>query len=94
VSAGPRQSRTSAEFRRQFRLLPREVQAQARAAFKQFKADPRYPGLHFKKLPPHEDLWSARISRDCRAIDRWRGDVILWIFIGSHGDYDSILRRS
>jgi len=70
------------------------LQAQARAAFKQFNADPHHPGLHFKKLPPHEDLWSARISRDCPAIGRWRGEVILWFFIGSHAEYEAIIKRS
>jgi len=87
-------SRTTAGFRRQFERLPRDVQNQARSAFRQFKADPHHPGLHFKKLPPHEDLWSARISRDCRAIGRWRGGVILWFFIGSHADYEAMIKRS
>ncbi|MEX2220039.1 MAG: hypothetical protein WD749_14910 [Phycisphaerales bacterium] len=86
-------SRTTAGFRRQFGLLPREVQSQARAAFAVFKADPHHPRLHFKKLPPHEDLWSARINRDYRVIGRWRGGVILWFFIGSHADYEAAIRR-
>lgn len=86
-------SRTTTAFRRQFAVLPREVQKQARAAFKQFKANPHHPGLYFKKLPPHEDIWSARISRDYRAMARWRGEVILWFFIGSHADYDEKTRR-
>jgi len=87
-------SRTTAGFRRQFAALPREVQRQAKAAFKVFKSNPKHPSLYFKKLPPHEDLWSARISLDYRAIGRWRGDVILWLFIGSHADYDAMIKRS
>jgi plasmid maintenance system killer protein len=58
-----------------------------------FKANPHHPSLKFKKLPPHEDLWSVRITSDYRAIGRWRGDVIVWFFIGSHADYDNLLAR-
>ena len=86
-------SRTTAEFRRQFRQLPKEVQRQARAAFAVFKLDPHHPGLRFKKLAPHDDLWSARINRDYRAIGRWRGEVILWYFIGAHRDYEAVIKR-
>jgi plasmid maintenance system killer protein len=49
--------------------------------------------LKFNKLPPHKDLWSVRINHDYRAIGRWRGDVLLWFFIGSHADYDRLMAR-
>lgn len=87
-------SRTSASFRRQFDQLPNEVRRQARLAFRLFKQNPSHPGLNFKKLPPHADLWSARINRDYRVIGRWRGETILWFFIGSHADYEALIRRS
>lgn len=85
-------SRTSTGFRRQFRALPAPIQSQARQAFRRFVDDPQHPGLEFKKLSGHEDLWSARITRDYRAMDRWREDVILWFFIGSHADYEAAMR--
>jgi len=86
-------SRTNADFRRDFASLPVAVQKQARSAFKQFLSDPQHPSLRFKKLPPHQDIWSVRITSDYRAIGRWRGDVILWFFIGSHADYGKLLKR-
>ncbi|HPP22363.1 MAG: hypothetical protein WBL15_08060 [Phycisphaerae bacterium] len=86
-------SRTSADFRRDFALLPPAIHKQARSAFKLFTADPHHPSLRFKKLPPHADLWSVRITNDYRAVGRWRGDVILWFFIGSHTDYQKLLDR-
>jgi len=86
-------SRTSPEFRRDFALLPPAIQKQARAAFRLFSADPRHPSLRFKKLPPYADLWSVRITNIYRAIGRWRGDVVLWFFIGSHSDYEKLLDR-
>ena len=87
-------SRTSAGFRRDFALLPLAIQKQAHSAYQLFKADPKHPSLRFKKLPPHTDLWSVRITNDYRAIGRWRGDVVLWFFIGSHADYEKLLERS
>jgi plasmid maintenance system killer protein len=55
--------------------------------------NPHHPGLKFKKLPPHEDLWSVRINNHYRAIGRIHGDVILWFFVGSHTDYDKLIAR-
>jgi hypothetical protein len=86
-------SRTSADFRRDFALLPPAVQKQARFAYRMFRVNPQHPSLRFKKLPPHEDLWSVRITNDYRAIGRWRSDTILWFFIGSHADYEKLLER-
>lgn len=41
-------SRTTTEFRKLFAALPKQVQEQARAAYRQFKEDPSYPSLRFK----------------------------------------------
>lgn len=86
-------SRINADFRRDFARLPSAVQRQARAAYRLFLSDPRHPSLKFKKLPPFENFWSVRINSQYRAIGRWHGDVILWLFVGSHGDYDKLLDR-
>jgi len=38
-------------------------------------------------------LRGCRINNSYRAIGRWRNDVILWFFIGSHSDYDKLLEQ-
>ena len=86
-------SRVTSDFRRDLTRLPERVRRQAREAYRLFKSNPNHPSLKFKKLPPHDDLWSVRITNEYRAIGRWRGDVILWFFIGSHADYDYLLAR-
>ena len=58
-----------------------------------FKADPSHPSLNFKKLPPHEDIWSVRVSDTYRAVGRRRDDVIVWFFVGTHADYDRLLSQ-
>jgi len=86
-------SRTSTDFRRDLAALPSDIRKQARAAYELFQADPHHPSLRFKKLPPHQDIWSVRITGGYRAVGRWRDDVILWFFIGSHADYEKLLDR-
>ena len=81
------------DFQRLFADLPPPVQKQVRAAYKLFQTDPHHPSLRFKKLPPFDDVWSARIAGGYRAVGRWRGDVIVWFFVGSHTDYERVLSR-
>jgi len=87
-------SSTSSDFRRNLSNLPPRIKRQAVEAYRLFKADPNHPSLKFKKLPPFDDLWSVRINADYRAIGRWRGDTLVWFFIGSHADYDRMLAKS
>ena len=71
----------------------RRVQEQARRAYRLFKTDSTHRGLQFKKLPPFEDIWSVRITDDYRAVGQRQGDMIVWFFVGTHGDYDALLAR-
>lgn len=86
-------SHINARFRSDFARLPKRIQDQARRAYTTFKADPSHPGLEFKKLPPHSDIWSVRISADYRAIGQRDGESIVWFFIGTHANYDALLQR-
>jgi mRNA-degrading endonuclease RelE of RelBE toxin-antitoxin system len=86
-------SRINEDFRRDYAALPEAVKKQVTAAYRLFISDHDHPGLRFKKLPPHADIWSVRITSDYRAIGRWRGNTIVWFFVGSHADYDKVLDR-
>jgi len=48
--------------------LPAEVRRQARSAYRQFKENPRHPGLHFKQIHGSDRLVAVRISRNYRAV--------------------------
>jgi hypothetical protein len=43
-------SQVTPTFRKLLGALPKEVRQQARAAYRQFKRDPYYPGLQFKAV--------------------------------------------
>ena len=60
----------------------------ARQAFTRFRRDPFHPGLQFKQVSPRQPLWSARVSRNYRALGIRNADQITWIWLGTHAEYD------
>jgi hypothetical protein len=87
-------SRTSARFRKALGELPEQAQEQARAAYRQFLRDPWHPGLRFKQVHSTLPIWSARIGLQYRAVgERQEDGTVVWFWIGSHAEYDRLLRR-
>jgi hypothetical protein len=86
-------SRLAPNFRRAFAQLPARIKQEARAAYRQFQDNPQHPSLRFKKLPPHDDIWSVRITESYRAVGHRTGETIIWFFIGTHAEYDALLER-
>ena len=85
------QSRTTRQFRRLFSSLPLAVQRDAKHAFRLFEENPAHPGLQFKKLEGEDDVYSARIGLDYRALAVVKKDRIVWYWIGSHSGYDRMV---
>ena len=84
----------SDSFRRQFRALPAHIQEQARESYALFMVNPAHPSLRFK--PVHSSVpsvYSARVSRDYRVIGKRTGDQMVWFWVGSHDEYEQMLRR-
>jgi hypothetical protein len=72
-----------------YRALPASIQAFADKASALLKADPRHPSLHFKKV---NTFWSVRVGMHHRAIGVECPDGVLWFWIGTHADYDTLVR--
>jgi hypothetical protein len=49
--------------------------------------------LNFKRLAGSRRLYSVRIGRDYRAVAVDDDGDLLWFWIGSHAEYDQLLRR-
>lgn len=79
----------SAHFWDLLESLPEEVQKLAHANYALLRQDPRHPSLHFKKASGY---WSVRIGSHYRALGKEVGDGILWGWIGTHAEYDLLLR--
>jgi len=84
-------SRTQADFWHYYRVLPAEVQQQGRERFQLWQQDPFHPALHFKLL--FDDVWSVRVNQRYRALGRRRGGLIVWFWIGTHADYEELVKR-
>jgi hypothetical protein len=52
------------------------------------RADPHHPSLHFKRIG---EPWSVRADLHHRALGMEVNDGIMWIWIGTHGEYDKII---
>jgi hypothetical protein len=86
-------SRTSERFRVAFGRLPGRVQDRAREAYRLFARDPAHPGLRFKAVHSALPIYAVRIGLGYRALGVRAGDEIVWFRIGSHADYDQLLRQ-
>ena len=76
-----------------YERLPANVQHTANKCFGLLKPDPRHPSLRLKKIG---DVWSVRVGIHYRAVgmDAPSGDQgILWIWIGSHAEYDHFIKQ-
>jgi hypothetical protein len=73
-----------------FETLPEAVQKTATKNFELLKRDPRHPLLHFKRIG---ELWSVRAGAGYRALATEAGADIVWFWIGSHADYDLLIKR-
>jgi hypothetical protein len=80
---------TSPRFWEYYRGLPAAVRAQADKSFARLKTDPAHPSLHLKQIGR---FWCVRIGIHYRALAVEASDGLVWFWIGSHSDYDRLLR--
>ncbi|ACK72125.1 conserved hypothetical protein [Gloeothece citriformis PCC 7424] len=83
-------SLTTPDFWQSYAILPDEIKEQARKAYQLWQENPSHPSLHFKKVG--KNLWSARITRDFRALALKKDDDYYWFWIGTHDEYLSVLK--
>lgn len=79
----------SSAFWSLYAALPADVRAVADKNFELLKLNPKHPSLHFKKVG---GLWSVRAGERYRALGYDVPSGVLWFWIGSHADYDKLVR--
>jgi hypothetical protein len=82
-------SLTTTKFWEGYSALPLEIKNAARKQYRIWQSNPRHPSLHFK---PIGELWSVRVTQDYRALALFEDDTYHWIWIGTHSEYDRILK--
>jgi hypothetical protein len=76
-----------------YRALPDVVRQQARQAYALFRENPHHPSLWFRRVHPTRPIFSARVGIDYRVVGIRDGNDIFWFWIGSHADYDHLLKQ-
>jgi hypothetical protein len=85
-------SRITRRFGRAFALLPDFAKRRSREAYRLFLLDPNHPSLQFKQVHTSQPIYSARVGLGYRALAVRQGDELIWLWIGTHADYDQLLR--
>ena len=80
---------TDPGFLKHYQQLGPSVQRLADRNFRRLKAQPDHPSLHLKQVGR---FWSVRVGLHWRALAVRDGDDFVWLWIGSHADYDALLR--
>ncbi len=84
-------SRTTEQFREAFVQLPRQVQEQARQAYRLFRQNPQHSSLRYRQVHATLPIYSARVGIHYRAVGIRDGDEIVWFWIGPHAEYDHLI---
>lgn len=79
------------DFHKAFAQLPDRVKDSARKAYALFRDDPYHNSLHFKRLKG-TDIYSVRIGSNYRALAFRKGDEVVWFWIGTHDEYDKLIK--
>ena len=84
-------STTTRRFRQAYERLPATIQERADRAYELFENDPSHPSLRFKQVHQTKPIYSARISRQYRALGLFEGETIIWFWVGSHDEYEKLI---
>jgi hypothetical protein len=72
-----------------YEKLPRRVRQIADRNYSLLKQDPHHPSLRLKKIGR---FWSVRVGLGHRALAVEAKEGLVWFWIGSHSDYDRLVR--
>lgn len=86
-------STTTSKFWKLYDALPKEVQQRADKAYKLWQINPQAHGLYFKRVGKQQPVYSVRIGQGYRALGLLDGDGILWFWIGTHDEYEHLLKH-
>jgi len=78
----------SSRFWALYETLPEDIRRLADKNFGLLKGDSRHPSLRLKRAA---EFWSVRVGDHYRALGVDADDGILWIWIGTHADYDKLI---
>jgi hypothetical protein len=75
-----------------FGTLPLDVQRLAVKNDHLWRECPNHPSLRFRLLQGSKSRFTVRIGNHYRALGPLESGTVTWVWIGSHSDYDQLLR--
>jgi len=85
-------SKTTRDFWKLFQQLPKTIQLRAIMTYRRWQTNSYHPSLHFKPVGINLPIYSVRIGYAWRALGLWKGDTITWFWIGSHEEYNQVIK--
>ena len=86
-------SKATARFWRLYARMPATVQKLAAKNYRLWRENPAHPSLAFKKLQGGQNIFSVRIGDHYRAVGMAEDDGIIWLWIGTHEEFNHLLDR-
>lgn len=80
---------TSPAFWECYAQLPNQIQDLADRNYEILKENPSHPSLHLKRIGKY---WSVRVGLKYRALGVEIEDGVLWFWIGTHAEYDDLIK--
>ena len=84
-------SHITSDFKKCFEKLPERIKQLAKKNYKIWQKEPNYPSLVFKRVSKKYPIYSIRIGLGWRALGIKREETIIWLWIGSHADYEKLI---
>jgi hypothetical protein len=87
------QHRATTDFWQQYHALSQEARARADKQFALLKANLQHPSIQFKKVGERrgQEIWSARVTLNHRALAIKRTNGFLWFWTGDHKAYEALI---
>ncbi|GAB6058899.1 type II toxin-antitoxin system RelE family toxin [Desulfonatronum parangueonense] len=81
---------THPDFWKGYKKLQEDIQRLADNKFELFKDNPHHPSLGFAKKG---NVWTVDVGYHHRAIGYREGNEIVWFWIGTHEEYNTLMNR-
>ncbi len=77
-----------------FKRLPNRIKLSAKRNYQLWLKNPNHTSLQFKKVGKKCDVYAVRVGIGWRALGVKEKDAIVWFWIGSHAEYDRLLKKT
>lgn len=81
-------SRGTTGFWKLYRELPPDAKIAARKTYAVFRQNPAHPSLRLERLACDPRAWALRVTLNYRAVALRQGDTWIWLWIGTHQEFD------